>query len=64
MILWSVLMLGMWVGIPLAIGYGAWRFLRAYERRTAAMVRVEAMELRLARLEARLAPAEAPRPHA
>jgi hypothetical protein len=57
-IIWWVLTLAIWVGIPVGIVYSVRRFLRAYEHRTAAIGRVDALELRLARLEAQLAAGE------
>lgn len=57
-IIWWVLTLATWVGIPVAIIYVVRRFLRAYEQRTVtiagAIARVDAFERRLAHLEAQL----------
>jgi hypothetical protein len=62
-IVWWLVTLTVWVGIPAGIIYVIRRVLRAYERRTEAMARVEALEVRLARLEAALKTRAVEHPH-
>ena len=63
MILWFVGTILFWIVIPVGIVYLVRRFLRAYERRTDVMSRVEALELRLARLEYERTGEAPPRTH-
>ena len=62
-IVWWLVTLTVWVGIPAGIIYVIRRVLRAYERRTEAMARVDALEVRLARLEAALKTRAVEHPH-